>query len=141
MKKFNFFNIFKNVKERVKKEAKFILFTKILPVVLVSYGLYNIKKYQLYKIFSPNTRETTFTKAEEKQIAKKLWMILKYKNIEKIYEEDTLEHKLIHNIYTFLINNLKLNFKQEVFVIGTDLTFLTILPTGSLFISDVKLYF
>jgi hypothetical protein len=132
MKNFNPLNFLSKIKDRFKSEIKFTLFTKIVPLGIIIYISYNIYKYKLYSF-----KDCCFELAEEKQIGKKLYPILKYKFIENYYEEDNPEVTFIKSIYETLVKIFKLNLKAEVFLIKSDLQFFYILPTGSLFITDV----
>lgn len=133
-KRINPISIFKSYKNKIFHETKFYVLTGIIPVFGFCYMFYNIYTYKLYNIW----KENIFTINEEKQIAKKIYPVLKYKNIEKIYNENSDEHQYILSIYKKIITYLKFNMKSEVFLIKSDLLFLNILSTGSLFISDVN---
>jgi hypothetical protein len=135
-KKINVISIFRNFKDSFSNNLKYVFFTRILPFTLTSYFLYEIYTYKLYSLLF---KDKIFTVQEEKQIAKKLFPILKYKNIEKLYSTESVESKRISYIYTSLINYLKMNLKSETFVIKSDLIYLHILHNGSLFISDTFL--
>lgn len=137
MNKTNFWSNFKSIKDKYTNEFSFNLITKVLPISLISFVSYYVYRYELYNMFRKEKRIFTFTKAEEKQIAKKLGMLLKYKNIEKLYEEKDKEVVLTSRIYSLILSTLKLNYKKEVYVIKSDLIFLNVLSTGSLFVSDV----
>ncbi len=132
-KKINFISIFKGFKEKITLDTKFYLFTGVIPLVGISFLFYNIYKYNLYSFW----KKEIYSIQEEKQIAKKLFPVLKYKNIEKFYDERSKEYKLIQEVYKNIVNHLKINLKVEVYVIKSDLVFFNILPNGSLFISDV----
>jgi hypothetical protein len=136
MKKFNPFNMFHKIKDKFKSEIKFTLFSKIIPIGVFTYSLYYIFKYKLYSF-----KECCYELSEEKQIGKKLYPILKYKFIENYYDdENNFDVSQIKLIYETLIKIFRLNLKAEVFIIKSDLQFFYILPTGSLFISDVKYF-
>jgi hypothetical protein len=129
--KMNYLKIIQNGKQKVLSELRYHFLTKIIPTVAVSYCVYIIFKYKLY-----NFSKFPFSIQEEKLIGKKLYPILKFKNIDKMYELDDIEYNNLKTIYTNILKNLKLNLKNEVFLIKSDLCFLYILPTGSLFMSD-----
>lgn len=131
MKKINVLGILKKSKDNILQEFKYHFFTKFVPAFLLSYGLYNVYKYKLYKF-----HKFIFTISEEKLISKKIYPILKFKNIENLYDEESREHEIVSMFYKILIKYLQLNLKDETFVIKSDLMFLNILSTGSLFISD-----
>jgi len=134
MKNFNPINIFNKTKEKLKGQIKLTFFTKIIPIGVFTYFVYNIYKYKLYSF-----KDCCFELSQEKQIAKKLYPILKYKFIENYYDEDHPEVLFIKSVYEILIKLFKLNLKSEVFLIKSDLQFIYILPTGTLFITDVNI--
>ena len=76
--------------------------------------------------------------SEEKQIAKKLYPLIKFRYVDRTYDENTNEYKLISRLYKIIVDTFKFNLKTEVFVIKSDLLSLFMLPTGSMFISDVN---
>jgi hypothetical protein len=135
-KKFNVINVFRLYKENATLNVKFYFLTKLIPVAGISYVLYNCYTYNFFNFWKTNI----FSVQEEKQIAKKIYPILKYKNIENIYDDKTEEYKIINDVYKSIIKHLKINLKNEIFLIKSDLNFLYLLSNGSLFISDVKLY-
>jgi hypothetical protein len=134
-KKINYLSLFKTFKEKITHETKFYLFTRIIPVVGVSYLVYNIYKYNFFSLL---WKEHIYSIAEEKQIAKKIFPLLKYKNIENLYDEKSQEYKTIYDTYKRIVSHMKINLKVEVYVIKSDLIYLNLLPNGPLFISDVR---
>lgn len=133
-KKFNISNLFKIYKENVTFNLKFYFLTKLVPFAGISYVLYNCYTYNFFSFWKTHV----FSVQEEKQISKKIFPLLKYKNIENIYDDKSSEHKVINDIYKSIIKHMKINLKHEIFLIKSDLNFLYLLSNGSLFISDVK---
>jgi hypothetical protein len=132
MNKFNPIKFLKIFKEKIKIQVKFNLYSKIILIGFSSFCLLTILKYKLYS-FS----DFCFDLPEEKQIAKKLYPLIKYKYIESYYDEENEDVILLDLLYQNLIKIFKLNFKPEIFLIKSDLCFIYTLSTGSFFISDV----
>ena len=132
----NVLSQFKILKEKFTHNSKLILFTAIFPLVGLVYFTHNVYKFKLYKYF---TGENVFNNFEEKQIGKKIYPVIKYKNIENLYEKNFTENEIIASLYDILIKRLKLNLKPEIFLIKSDVIFFYVLPTGSSFVSDVIL--
>lgn len=132
MKKINVLNIFKSTKEKLKFELKYTFFSKFLPFIGVIGLTYYIYKYKLYQF-----KEYVFTLSEEKLISKKIYPLIRYKYIEKLYDEDMKEYIIVSKLYEGIIKHLKMNIKSEVSLVKSDLIFLYILPTGNLIVSDV----
>lgn len=130
----NFLSQLKILKEKISHNSKFLLLTGILPIAGLLYFTHAIYKYKLYKFYS---RENIFSNFEEKQIGKKIYPILKYRNIEKLYEANNTENQILTRLYEIYIKQLKLNLKAEIFLIKSDIVFFYVLPTGSSFVSDV----
>jgi hypothetical protein len=135
MNKFNPIKFLKIFKENIKIEIKFNLFSKIIIFGFSSFCFFNIMKYKLYS-FS----DFCFDLPEEKQIAKKIYPLIKYKFIESYYDEENQDVILLNLLYQNLIKILKLNLKPEIFLIKSDLCFIHTLSTGSFFISDVIIF-
>jgi hypothetical protein len=134
-KKINYLSHFKNLKEKITNEAKFYLFTRIIPVVGVSYIFYNIYKYNIFTLL---WKPHIYSIAEEKQISKKIFPLLKYRNIENLYDDNSPEYITIFETYKRIVSHMKINLKVEVYVIKSDLVYFNIIPNGPLFISDVR---
>jgi hypothetical protein len=132
----NIITHFRKFKDNIFSNTKFYILTMVVPISGLVFSFHKIYKYKLYNF----TRDSVFSSYEEKQIAKKLYPIIKYKNIEKTYESDTQEVELLSKLYANYISYLKLNLKSEIVLIKSDLIFLYILSTGSAFISD-NLYY
>ena len=58
--------------------------------------------------------------------------------IDKTFSCDSFEHQTISKLYSILLKDLKINLKNEVIIIQSDLPINYILPSGTLFMSDVK---
>jgi hypothetical protein len=132
MKNFNVFQYFKKFKEKVKFELKYLIW-RIVPITGFSIAVYHIYNYKLYKF-----NDYVLSLSEEKQIAKKLYPLIKFRYVDRTYDENTNEYKLISRLYKIIVDTFKFNLKTEVFVIKSDLLSLFMLPTGSMFISDVN---
>ena len=124
----------KILKEKFTHNTKFMLLTGILPIAGLIYFTHTIYKYKIYKFY---LGQNIFSNFEEKQIGKKLYPILKYKNIENFYEKNSSENETISRLYEIYVKQLKLNVKPEIFLIKSDVIFFYVLPTGSAFLSDV----
>ena len=116
----NVFSQLKILKEKISHNSKFIVFTAIFPLIGLVYFTHTIYKFKLFKYF---TGENVFNNFEEKQIGKKIYPIMKYKNIEKIYENNFNENQIITRVYDILMKKLKLNLKPEIFLIKSDVIF------------------
>jgi len=138
-KKFNIRTFFFQTKEAIITNIKLNLLTIYLPVFTTAYISHYIYKYKLYnfskEVFSKNEGKNNSN--IERQIGKKLYPLLKFKYIEDLYPTDSIEQTIIKSIYNKLITKSNTNLKDQVNIIKSDLLILTILPTGSLFISDV----
>lgn len=132
MKNYHPLNLLNLFKDKIKYEFKLGIFTKFIPVGIFSFALYNIYKYRLYRF-----GDCCFESLEEKQISKKLYPLLKYKYIQNYYDEDHEDVKLLKRIYETLIKIFKLNLKAEIYLTKTDLQFFYLLPTGTIYLSDV----
>jgi hypothetical protein len=131
MKNFNVFKIFKNLKEKAKFEIKYLIL-RIVPITAFSITIYHIYTYKLYKF-----GDYVLSLSEEKQVAKKIYPLIKFKYVDRLYEENSNEYKFISRLYKTIVDNLKINLKSEVFLFKSDLLTLNLLPTGSMFMSDV----
>jgi len=73
----------------------------------------------------------------EKNIGKKIYPLIKYKFVDRTYKTNSFELESISKIYGILLKQMKLNFKNEVIIVQSDLPFNYILPSGTMFMSDV----
>lgn len=125
-----------SIKKYINNELKFVLF-KLFPLgiglITINYVIINTYYYFKYKNF-------IFTKDEELLISKRIQHTMKNKLFETTYSRNTKEHLVLQALYSKIATNFDYKFKTEVYLFQSDYNYLTILPNGSLFISD-NLYF
>lgn len=125
------------IKIMLKKESEKFLF-KFLPIAGLSYFVYFVYSrgyFQYFHEFSVN--EGNFYLFSEKNIARIIAPLIKYRHIESLYPNFHRKTQSVLEIYQNLIKAIDLNLSPEVSVVRSDLLFLNILPNGHLIISDV----
>lgn len=114
------------------------MFKIILPLGSVIYLGYLGYKYN--RIFFIKNG-LLYNKLEENIISKKLTTLMKFKNIENLYDKNSKEVKILTSLYSSLIKELKLKqIRPDVYLFKSDDYICQIVPNGSLFISDQMYY-
>lgn len=143
------------LKNKLIDNIKIQAFYKIIPLTFLGYGLFIAIKYKDLILKNPKkliTDKFSFDYKQESNISKKLYPLIKYKNINKLYSEYSHEYILIKALYSFIINfyilekfsnglyKKTIKLKDEVFLIKSDKYLFNILPNGVMLISDQFYY-